>query len=325
MRSQPQALPPRRLNVHICLVSDAKLPVRLYGGTERIVQWLAEEFLALGHQVTLVALAGSHLPGVRCIPVAGPREAVQAIPANADICHFHAWPPSGEWPGNWLFTLHGNAAPGEVLPARTVCISADHARRHGVPVFIHNGVNARELVFRADKQDHLLFFSKVRRRVKGAARALRLARAHGQRLAVAGGTRLDLLKTGGLRDSLHPSIRFHGEVGGAAKAQLFADAKALLFPIAWDEPFGLVLVEALLSGTPVIATPRGSVPEIISPDVGALFTEDSEFADALAHAARCDPQRCREWALERFSARRCALNHIQLYERILGGEPVFGS
>jgi glycosyltransferase involved in cell wall biosynthesis len=177
--------------VRICLVSNARLPVRLYGGIERMVQWLAQEFLRAGHAVTVVARSGSELPGVRMVAADDPAQALARIPADVDIVHFHGWPPPDDFPQPWLFTLHGNAAPGETLPAHTVGISADHARRHGLRAYLYNGVDPQEFVFETRKQDHLLFFSKVRRRVKGAARALRLARTNHLKLTVAGGYRFD--------------------------------------------------------------------------------------------------------------------------------------
>lgn len=306
--------------MRVCLVSNARIPPPLYGGIERVVQWLAQDLVAMGHAVTLVARSGSGLAGVQCIPADSAQEALQRLPA-ADIYHFHGWPPPDQFTRPWLYTLHGNEPLPQ--PAHTVGVSADHARRHGLKTFVHNGVDPGEFTYRADKRDHLLFFSKVRRRVKGAPRALHLARAHGQRLVVAGGYRFDLLKVGGFWHSLHPSVSFRGEVGGARKAALFANARALLFPIQWDEPFGLVIVEALLSGTPVIATPRGSVPELVPLEVGALFSEDAAFGAALEHAARCKPADCRDWAMERFSSQVCARNHLALYQRILDGDKVF--
>jgi glycosyltransferase involved in cell wall biosynthesis len=134
---------------------------------------------------------------------------------------------------------------------------------------------------------------------------------------------LDLLKVGGLMDSLRPGVHFVGEVGGVGKAACFADAKALLFPIDWEEPFGLVMIEALMSGTPVIATPRGSVPELINDKVGALFDRDEDFAEALAHACACKPADCRAWALANFSSKVCAENYFKLYQRVVSGETVF--
>jgi glycosyltransferase involved in cell wall biosynthesis len=309
--------------MHICLVVNAKIPVKKYGGTERIVKWLAIEFVHLGHQVTLVGLPGCDLPNVTCIAATNAQEAQRAIPGDVDMVHFHAWEPPDTFQKPWIFTLHGNSTTPETLPKNTVCISANHAQRHGRKVFVYNGIDPNEFVFKDRKKNHLLFFSKVRRRVKGARRALKLAKDHRQSLVVAGGYRLDLLKVGGFMDSLRSGVHFVGEIGGTEKAACFADAKALLFPIDWEEPFGLVMIESLMSGTPVIATPRGSVPELINDKVGALFDRDEGFAAALAHAFSCKPEDCRAWAVAKFSSKVCADNYIRLYQRVMSGEEVF--
>ena len=309
--------------MHICLVVNAKIPVQKYGGTERIVQWLATEFVRAHHQVTLIGLPGCELPGVHCIAATNAQEAQAAVPEDADMVHFHAWEPQHTFRKPWIYTLHGNSTTPETLPKNTVCISANHAKRHGREIFVYNGIDPDEFIFQAHKKDHLLFFSKVRRRVKGARRALKLAKEQHQSLVVAGGYRLDLLNVGGLMDSLRPGVRFVGELGGEAKAACFADAKALLFPIDWEEPFGLVMIEALMSGTPVIATPRGSVPELINDKVGALFDRDEDFASALAHATACKPEDCRAWALANFSSKVCAENYFRLYQRVVSEDVVF--
>jgi glycosyltransferase involved in cell wall biosynthesis len=289
------------------------------------VQWLAAEYIKQGHEICLIAQPGSNLPGVKCYAARNAEEAWTVIPEQADIVHFHSWEPQTDIEKPWVYTLHGNNKTPKNLPKNTIFISADHARRHGRSVFIYNGVDPAEFIYQEQKRNHLLFFSKVRRRVKGARRALKLARDNQQSLWVAGGYRFDLLKVGGLLDSLRPSVRFLGELGGIEKARCFAQAKALLFPIEWEEPFGLVVVEALMSGTPVIATPRGSMPELINERVGALFEKDEDFAAALDHAFFCKPSDCRDWALAHFSSGVCAKNHLDLYERVLQSDVVFSS
>ena len=308
------------ISMHICLVTSSKIPVKKYGGTERIVEWLALEFLKLGHQVTLVALPGSAIQGVNVIEASSKEEALERVPVDADIVHFHGWPPSDDFHLPWVYTLHGNHPQVDTLPKNTVFISQNHADRHGGGVHVYNGINPDEFVFDEKKDDYLLFFSKVRRRVKGARRALKLTRETRQNLLVAGGYRVDLLKVGGFFDSFRPGVKFVGEVGGTEKANYFSKAKALVFPIDWEEPFGLVMVEALMSGTPVIATPRGSVPEIIHEGVGALFSSDEEFSAALEHALACTPQNCRQYAMGRFSIRVCAQNYLSVYQRCKSGE-----
>ena len=303
--------------MHICQVISAKIPVAKYGGTERIVQWLCAEFVSAGHKVTLISLPGSDLPGVNCISATTENQAWQAIPPDAEIVHFHSWQPFDDFDKPWLYTLHGNSTTPKTLPTQTVCISADHARRHAKKTFIYNGVNPDELIYNETKLDHLLFFSKVRRSVKGANRALKLAKNHQQRIVMAGGNRFDLLKVGGLIDSFRPGVSFKGEIGGIKKAIQFSQAKALLFPIQWEEPFGLVVIEALLSGTPVIATRRGSMPELINDRVGYIFDEDEEFPEALSHATSCKSSDCRDWAMNYFSSSVCSQNYLALYERVI--------
>lgn len=306
--------------MHICLVTSSKIPVKKYGGTERIVEWLAQEFLKLGHQVTLLAMPGSAIEGVNVIEASCKKDALERVPRDADIVHFHGWPPSEEFPLPWVYTLHGNEPNAGMLPKNTIFISQNHADRHGGGIYVHNGISPDEFVFEEVKDDYLLFFSKVRRRVKGARRALKLAKETRQKLLVAGGYRVDLLKVGGLFDSFRSGVKFVGEVGGAEKAKYFSKAKALVFPIDWEEPFGLVMVEALMSGTPVIATPRGSVPEIIHEGVGALFRSDEEFPAALKHALACQPKNCRRHAMDHFSIHVCAQNYLNVYQRCQSGE-----
>ncbi len=307
----------------ICLVCDTRLPAKKYGGTERVVAWLVMEFIKMGHTVVLVSPTGTSLQGALCIPADTYEQALRAIPRDAAIVHFHSWSPPSDFELPWLYTLHGNASGGSVLPANTVFISANHAARHQGKLFVYNGVNPEEFVFREQKKDYLLFLALIRRKVKGAERAIKLARRYGLPTLFAGGSRLDLIKAGGLLESVHPLITFVGKVSGSTKAEYFSNARALLFPIDWEEPFGLVLIESLLSGTPVIATPRGSVPELIPSNVGALFTDDNMFPDALERAFSCSPKDCRDWAITYFSSAVCAANYLNLYERIASGENVF--
>ena len=311
------------IHLKICLVCSSRLPANKYGGTERIVEWLILEFLKMGHTIVLVAPEGTHIQGVNCIPANNAEDALISIPKDVDIVHFHGWPPVHDFEIPWIYTLHGNTSDVSNLPINTVCISANHAERHQKKTFIYNGVNPDEFIYREHKKNYLLFFSMIRRKVKGASRALKIVQKYKEPAVFAGGSRIDLIKGGGLLNSFNPRIKFVGKIGGIKKAQYFADAKALLFPIDWEEPFGLVLIESLLSGTPVIATPRGSVPELINTDVGALFTDDETFPEALEKALSCSPKHCREWAIAHFSSAVCAANYLNLYDQILSGENVF--
>jgi glycosyltransferase involved in cell wall biosynthesis len=310
--------------LRIVLVVDQPVPVAKYGGTERMVVWMAQLLLRLGHQLILVAPSSSALPGVTHWPANTQAQARQILlqhQGQYDLVHLHGWYGAGEGlPA--VATLHGNMQLNESFPLPNwVCISADHARRHGRHTFVHNGLPVDEYPFNAIAQRQALFFSKVKRKSKGIARTLKMARQSGWQLDVAGGRRLDLIKAGGLLDSLSPKIHFHGEVGGVRKLALLQQAAFMVFPIEWDEPFGLAVVESMLCGTPVLASPRGSMPELIVNGVsGQLCQSDADFAQAAENVPHLDRVRCRQFAADTFPIERCVARYLELYHRVLQGE-----
>jgi glycosyltransferase involved in cell wall biosynthesis len=117
-----------------------------------------------------------------------------------------------------------------------------------------------------------------------------------------------------------PRVRFHGVIGGDRKHHLINRSSALLFPVLWHEPFGIAMVEALYFGCPVFGTTYGSLPEIVTPDVGYLADSESTLADELAHIDRFDRRRCHEYAVDNFSAALMTERYLGLYERVLNGE-----
>lgn len=305
--------------MHIAHLSAWRVPVERYGGSQRVVYWQAKAQAQLGHRVTLLAPRGSSCPGVEVVEV--PRDAVygRCIPSDVDVAHLHGVHPAGVRVPH-LITAQGNS-PGELqhLPNK-VYVSRDHARRGGSTAFVYNGVDPEEFSYREHKGDYFLFLSKVSRGVKGVDVALRLARRLGFRLLVAGGTRFGLRKTGGWWDSLRGDVQFCGLVGGQRKAELLAGARALLFPIRWDEPFGIVVAEALISGTPVITTPMGAMRELVAPDVGFLCRDEREMEDAIRRVGDISPPACRRRALEHLSSTVCAQKYLLYYERLLAGQ-----
>ncbi|HUP55979.1 MAG TPA: glycosyltransferase [Bdellovibrionota bacterium] len=312
----------------IVLFHPALLPPKDYGGVERMVCWLAKGLVERGHEVHVAALAGSQLPrGARLIAIEPGRpsavDLLPRLPAGVDLVHFMA-PPESEavarLPAPALLTVHGNGKPGERFPRNTVFLSADHARRHGAEAFIHNGIDPEEVEFRgAGRADWYLFLSKTSWRVKNLAGAMRHCRRAGAKLMIAGGHRPWSLRA---RAALTPGFSWAGPVGGRKKAELLSSARALLFPVIWDEPFGLVVVEALMAGTPVIASPRGSLPELIGPEVGALPKSEEEWEAALREPFARDPERCRSWATERFHYSVMASGYESAYDRVLAGEAI---
>ena len=304
--------------MHVVHVSRWRLPVHGYGGAPRVLAWLAKAQAEQGDRVTILSPKGSRFPAASVIDLPPGKSdyspfVASRLPPDADILHFHHM-PAVPLPIPWVLTSHGNS-PGELeyLPNK-IFVSADHARRAGASAFVHNGLDPDEFIYRERKDDYFLFFSKVSRRKKGVDAALQLARRMGFRLLVAGGTRFGLRKTGGFWNSLRGGVHFCGEVSGRRKAELLAGARALLFPIRWDEPFGLVVTEALVSGTPVITAPLGAMPEIVTPEVGFLCTSEDEMAAAIERVGDIDPAACRQRVLDHFSNRQAAAAYRRYYE-----------
>ena len=307
--------------MHIAHLSAWRVPVELYGGSQRVVHWQAKAQAALGHRVSLLAPAGSQCPGVEVIGVPPGVPFGRYIPADADVANLHGV-SDAEVTIPYAITTQGNSPAELAFRPNKIWVSRNHAARAGGTAFVYNGVDPDEFIYGERKDDYILFLSKVSRKAKGIDTALRLARRLGFKLVVAGGTRFDLRKTGGLIDSLRADAHFVGEVGGRRKAELIAGARALLFPIRWHEPFGIVVAEALISGTPVITTPMGAMPELITPEVGALCDTEDAMADAIRHLDDFAPAACRRHALEHFTAEVCARKYLGYYERLVAGQPL---
>jgi glycosyltransferase involved in cell wall biosynthesis len=326
------------------------VPPRTYGGTERVVSYLTEELVGQGHQVTLFA-SGDSVTAAELVP-AWPR-ALRLDPAcvdqtaphlllleevfrqagRFDVIHFHVdylhFPFSKRHPHPHLTTLHGRMDVPELpalyhaYPGMPVVSISDAQRqplpwlnwlgtvRHGLPTDLHT--------FRAEPGDYLAFLGRVSPE-KGLDRAIEIARRSGLPLKIAAkvdrGDRdyyEDVLKP--LLDG--PGVEFVGEVGGKDKDDFLGRAYALLFPINWPEPFGLVMIEAMACGTPVIAFPCGSVPEVMEDGVTGFVVRDADEAvAAVGRVAGLDRGRCRAVFEERFSAARMARDYLALYERV---------
>jgi glycosyltransferase involved in cell wall biosynthesis len=318
----------------IAVCHSRPVPPRDYGGTERMVDWLCKGLAELGHEVTLLAPPGSvPAPGVRLReirPEAGFVEQVRAaLPHGVDLLHTHV-PFSSEDEARigvrLVTTIHGNGKPGEWFSPGAVFVSANHARRHGRTEFVHNCIDPAE--FHSTSQAHirrngLMFLSKTNWSVKNLRGAASVARRAGVSLQVAGGTRPWSVR---LECALRPSWKWWGPVSGRSKADLLVSGRAMIFPILWEEPFGIVVAEALCSGTPVLATPRGSLPELIDDRVGRLIPwEDqdqwiSTVQSLESGALRFDPEVCRALALERFHYLKMAEAYVRLYEKRIRGE-----
>jgi glycosyltransferase involved in cell wall biosynthesis len=311
--------------LRVAIVVWARVPVPVYGSVEVVVGCLAHSLMRAGHTVTVMAPPGFDVAGARMVPIC-PRDEVSArLPDDIDIIHFHSdFPAETVRPALW--TAHGTVDPTGLQSANICFLSASHASAHGRRTFVHNGLEPEDTLFQQRKSPRYLFLSRIHRPGKNVTRAVDLARKFNLELDIAGGHRWELLARSQVRregvfwKTFHRRFRFHGMVTGAKKASLFASARAFLFPIRWEEPFGLVIIEALLAGTPVIGTPRGSMPELVQPGIGFICDSDEEFGMAFDAVERISPQHCRDYAVERFSADRMATDYARLYQRVLDGE-----
>lgn len=298
--------------MHIGLFFWDRLPVPEYGGTQRVVVYLTRGLAAAGHRVTLLAGAGSRVPEATLVPL-DLRRAREAdfdlrpfLPPGLDL--LLACVPLRRPPDDvpWIRRLAGNWKPGTMGVANTLYLSEDHARRHGGHAWVYNGIDPGELRFRGAKDDYDLFLGRLHS-VKGYRWAIEGAKRTRRRLVLAGGW----------RPSLSRYVKYVGKVGGDRKAQLLAGARVLWMPALWDEPFGLTLIEALASGTPVLGTHRGSLPEVISPDVGALGDSVEELIALRPALDRIDPDTCRARVERHFTHHVMAEGYVKVFEHYL--------
>jgi glycosyltransferase involved in cell wall biosynthesis len=329
------------------------VPPQLYGGTERVVSWLTEELVGLGHEVTLFASGDSRTSGhlVPVCPIALWRdpEVRETLPQHMrmlelvfrdlsrfDVIHFHCdyihFPLVQRLPCANVSTLHGQihlhdvkTLFGEYSELRLVSIS--HAQRRPLPganwqATVYHGLPRSLHAFEPNSGNYLAFLGRISPE-KRLDRAIEIARRAGMPLKVAAkiydedrpyfeSTIAPLLSKS------HSFVEFIGEVGGERKNEFLRGAAALLFPIDWAEPFGLVMIESLACGTPVIAWRNGSVPEIIEHGATGFVVDTLDEATAcVGRISEIRRARCRRTFEERFDSHRMALDYLTVYRRLI--------
>ncbi len=342
------------------------VPPRGYGGTELAVHQLTEALVARGHDVTLFASGDSETnarlvapvpyalwsaEGRRRWPTADAAQAeeeshVQACFTRArefDLVHNHAGLEgvlAAMGSSTPVLTTHHLAADAPYLAALASypwahqALSAAAAKTfpsRGQLAPIHHGIDVASYPFGARSEDYLLFLGRIVPE-KGAEHAVEIARRAGRELRIAGVVQERAAEYGRrvLAQADGERIRYVGEAGPDAKRRLLRDAAALVFPITWDEPFGLVVIEAFACGTPVLAFGVGSAPELISPgETGFLAAPGADpsapgqgadrLAQAVASLGRISRRRCREEAEERFTIRRMVDAYEHAYEIVISG------
>jgi glycosyltransferase involved in cell wall biosynthesis len=332
-----------------------QVPPLYYGGTERIVSYLTEELIQQGHEVTLFA-SGDSLTNARLISPC-PRslrlnpncvdplayfilqlEWLFQHASSFDLIHYHIdylhFPFSARNPTPHVTTLHGRLDLPDLLPLyrqfkdMPVVSISDSQRAplswinwqgtvyHGIPIdryALHNG-----------EGNYLAFLGRISPE-KRVDRAIEIAKRAGMKLRIA--AKVDrgdrhYMKTVVTPLLDHPQVEFIGEIGEKEKEEFLGNAYALLFPIDWCEPFGLVMIESMACGTPIIGYRRGSVPEVLNDGVtGFIVSSVEESVRALENVHAFDRRRCRQVFEERFSATRMANDYVKIYGNLVHNAP----
>ena len=331
------------------------VPPKLYGGTERIVSFLTEELVALGHDVTLFASGDSQTsaklvstwphslrldPSVNdpMAPLVLQLNEVADRAAEFDILHFHLdywpFPLFNRLPTPFVTTLHGRLDLPELKPLYEAfpdvpVVSISDAQRRPLPQAnyvqtVPHGLPEHLLTPQPVTPSYLLFLGRICAD-KGVDRAIRIARACDIPLKIA--AKVDKVDEEYFETVIKPmltegGVAMIGEVNDADKPDLLSGALALLMPIGWPEPFGLVMIEAMACGTPVIAFNQGSVPEIIEHGLTGFIVEDeAEAIGAAAHLHELSRSAIRRRFEQRFTARRMAEDYLAVYRKVAGVRP----
>jgi glycosyltransferase involved in cell wall biosynthesis len=327
------------------------VPPKLYGGTERVVSYLTEELVAQGHAVTLFA-SGDSATSARLVPGSARAlrldrscmdplahhvlllEKVLQRAREFDVIHFHVdylhFPLSRRAGVPHVTTLHGRLDLPDLAPVyrefrEAPVVSISNAQRTFLPEAawvrtVHHGLPPEPFRPGWGEGGYLAFLGRISPE-KRVDRAIEIARRAGRRLRIAAKVdRADIEYFERLiRPRLAlPHVEFIGELDESEKSEFLGGASALLFPIDWPEPFGLVLIESLACGTPVVAFDEGSVGEIVEDGVtGFLVQSVAEAVAAVSRLSSIDRRACRRAFERRFTVGRMATDYVEIYERLI--------
>lgn len=331
------------------------IPPRLYGGTERVVSWLTEELVALGHDVTLFA-SGDSVTSAKLEPM-WPKalrfddsirdaaslhslmlERVRQRAQEFDLLHFHLdyhpFSLFSRQPTPFITTLHGRLDLPEHQPVFTAfsyvpVISISDAQRRCLPQAgwvrtIYHGLPANLLAPLPKRQEYLAFLGRIAPE-KAVDKAIRIAQRCGLPLKIA--AKVDRVDREYFEQEISPllslpGVDYIGEIADSEKSDFLSGAIGLLMPIDWPEPFGLVMIEAMACGAPVIGFARGSIPEIIEEGItGFVVKNEEEAVAAVEKLPSLCRKRVRRRFEERFTARRMANDYLEIYRALLSSRP----
>ena len=329
------------------------VPPKYYGGTERVVSYLTEELVRQGHDVTLFASGDSTTEARLIAPchrslrlqkecvdqLAHHMLMLELVARHAgefDIIHYHIdylhVPLSRRRPTPHLTTLHGRLDMPDLVPLyrefpEMPLVSISDSQRSPLPWVnwhgtVHHGLPPDLYRFHEEPGRYLCFMGRISPE-KRVDRAIEIARRIGMPLKIA--AKVDNVDRKYFEQVIEPllglpGIEYVGEVGEGEKDALLGNAYALVFPIDWPEPFGLVMIEAMACGTPTIAYRQGSIPEVLDHGVTGFVVDDLPQAVRAAERVQdLDRRRCRQVFEERFAVERMARDYLALYERLVGG------
>lgn len=304
------------------------VPPKDYGGTEVVIYELTEELVKRGYDVYLYAQAGSRT-SAKLIPYESTngwnsieimRYVTETLVDNVDIFHYHTHPsiisskcisiPS-------LCTIHG---PTDAVTRNPVYVSkrALELFGGGKGHFVYNGLDFNRYEFSDKKEDYLLFLGRIDKE-KGVHYALEVAEKTHQKLVIAGPIHdYEYYKTKiQSRIDKNPNINYVGSVGGKKKQYLLKHAKCMLFPITWEEPFGLVMIEAMACGTPVVAFSLGSVPEVLGGFPELICKDIGDMIEKVQYKLLPNPNVIRQYVLDNFSASIMTDHYIEIYKKLM--------
>lgn len=306
--------------MHILIVHSSVIPATKYGGTERVVFWLTHQLLKLGHKVSLLVPKESFVPNANMLVYKPHIPLNRQIPVNVDVVHLHCG--TNELPLKpYLITIHGNIGQKVHFDKNTVFVSQNHASRFGSNAFVHNGLNPEDYGKpNFKKQDYIHFLGDAAWRVKNVKAAIAIATKAKIPLKVLGGVRFNFNQ--GIRLTFNLNTKFYGMVGGELKNNLLQQSKAMLFPVRWHEPFGIAITESLYFGCPVFGTPYGSMPELVTKEVGFLSYKSEELVKALKELDKYNPKTCYEYVMENFTNVQMANKYLMYYQQVLNGKTI---
>ncbi|MBD2868712.1 glycosyltransferase family 4 protein [Paenibacillus arenilitoris] len=302
------------------------VPPKAYGGTQRDIHYLTEELVRRGHHVVLFAKKGSTAQATETFeyPTNDPEEQLEFImsnlPDDVDIIHDHygivakANPPIPT-----IRNSHSKGVTGVQIP---VYVSKTILKRFGKNrgYYVHNGIRVNDYAFRKKKRSYLLFLGRLIEQ-KGVHLAIKVAQKTGKELIIAGTLNDRNYFNTQIKPHLNKRIRYVGPVGGKTKMNLLANASCVLFTSTWNEPFGLVLIEALASGTPVLGFKKGAVPEVLKGLPQLLCSNTKEMILKVKnHAGFPSAYRCRHYVRAHFSDSVMTDNFLKLYDKVIKGK-----